>query len=64
LGVPKVLIITGAHDPIGTVASVKTLASFYKGEYHVVSDHKHDLTLSSGWKETAEEIAKFLALAH
>jgi pimeloyl-ACP methyl ester carboxylesterase len=62
LGKPKVFIISGDTDPIGTIESVKTLATFYKGNYHVVSNHKHDLLLSKGWEETASEILKFIQL--
>jgi pimeloyl-ACP methyl ester carboxylesterase len=61
MGNPSVLIITGEKDPIGTIDSVKTLANFYKGEYHVIGKHKHEITMSKGWEEAASEIEKFLS---
>jgi pimeloyl-ACP methyl ester carboxylesterase len=60
----KVFLISGDQDPVGSLDAVKTAAAFYKGEYHIVHNHKHDLMLSNGWQETAEEIAKFLSVNH
>ena len=63
IGNPKVFIISGDGDPIGNLDAVKTIAERYKGEYHIVHNHRHELMLSQGWRETAEEIEKFLSLS-
>ena len=60
LGNPQVLAITGDQDPVGTVESVKALATFYNGTYHIVENHRHDLTLSKGWTEVTDKIYQFL----
>jgi pimeloyl-ACP methyl ester carboxylesterase len=61
MGSPKVLSITGDQDPIGTIEAVAASTALYKGTYHVVKNHRHDLTLSHGWKEVAEKINTFLS---
>lgn len=59
-----VLIIAGDRDPVAPQKSVEILANFYQSSKVIIPNKAHDLFISNGWEQGANEIAKWLEQNH